>query len=114
MAQSKKRKASKRSYAKKKVSEVVNQVREPLSLLSTLRDEGVANASALLALAGAVASGATRNLRLEAVKPQLSEMVGSLGFALRSDLEKLESRVEELETKLSEKEFETIRGHDDE
>ncbi len=33
---------------------------------------------------------------------------------LRDELEKLEARIEELETKLSEKEFEQMRGSDDE
>lgn len=114
MAKSKGKKSSKRTYAKQKVSEVVNQVREPLSLLSTLRTEGMANAMALVGLANAMASGATRNFRLETIKPQLREMIGTMGFALRTDLEALEARVEELETKLSEKEFEAIRGSDEE
>ena len=105
---------SPRAYAREKVSEVVSQVKEPLSLLSTLREEGMANAIALLGLASNVATGATRNLRLEAVKPQLREVVSSMGFALREDLEKLEARIEELELKLSEKEFEAIRGSDEE
>jgi hypothetical protein len=105
-----KKKPSKRN----KVSDVVNQVREPFSLLSTLKEEGVANAIALMGLAGAVASGATKNLRLESIKPQLRELIGSMGFAMRADVEQLEARVEELETKLSEREFEAIRGSDDE
>jgi hypothetical protein len=114
MRKASKSKKSRKPSAKEKVSQVVNQVREPLSLLSTLKEEGVANAVALMGLAGAVASGATRNLRLENIRPQLAEMMGTMGFALRSDLERLEARVEELETKLSEKEFEAIRASDEE
>ncbi len=92
----------------------MNQVREPLSLLATLKEEGVANAAAFMSLASALASGATRNFRMEAIKPQLVDLMGSMGFALKSDLESLEARIEELEQKLSEKEFETIRGNDEE
>ena len=106
---SQKTKRSPRSFAKVKVSEMVNQVKEPLSLLGTLKEEGMANAISIIGIAGSVASGATRNLRLEALRPQLKELMNSLGFALRSDLERLESRVEELEARLSEREFEAIR-----
>jgi hypothetical protein len=113
-APSKSQAKAKRAHAKEKVSRMVNQVKEPLSLLSTLKEEGLANAVALLGLASTVATGATRNLRLETIKPQLRELINSMGFALREDVEKLESRVEELELKLSEKEFEAIRGSDDE
>lgn len=114
MPKPKKKTPSLRATAKEKVSEVVNQVREPFTLLSVLKEEGISNAVALLGLASTMASGATRNLRLEAIKPQLRELIGSIGFALRADLEKLEARIEELETKLSEKEFEAIRGNDEE
>jgi polyhydroxyalkanoate synthesis regulator phasin len=105
---------SRRADAKKRVREVVSQVKEPLSLLSTLREEGLANAMALLDMASSVASGATRGLRVDALKPQIRELVSSMGFALSSDVEKLEARVEELEQKISEKEFAEIRGHDEE
>jgi polyhydroxyalkanoate synthesis regulator phasin len=105
---------SRRATAKKKMSDVVRQVKEPLSLLSTLREEGLANAMTIMTLASSVASGATRNFRADAVKPQLRELVNSLGFALRSDLEKLEARIEDLEQKLAEKEFAEIRGQDEE
>jgi uncharacterized protein YjgD (DUF1641 family) len=96
---------SKRKKAKEKVSKVIDQVKEPLSLLNTLKEEGVANALTFLTMASAVAEGAKKNLKLEMVKPQLKDLVGSLGFALREDLERLEARLEELEHKLSEKEY---------
>lgn len=106
---------SRRPAAKRtKISEVVKQVKEPLSLLSTLREEGMANAMALMGIASSVASGATKNFRVDAVKPQLHELIHSMGFALRADLEKLEARLEELEQKISEKEFAEIRGNDEE
>ncbi|MGZ3652327.1 MAG: hypothetical protein ACXVB9_04780 [Bdellovibrionota bacterium] len=109
-----KKKSPRRAYAKEKVSKVVNQVKEPFSLLSTLREEGLSNAMALMGLASTMATGATKNFRLETIKPQLREMINTMGFALQADLEKLESRIEELELKISEKEFAEIRGHDEE
>lgn len=108
------KKPGKRARAKEKVEKIVDQVSEPFSLLNTLKEEGLANAMALFGLAGSIASGATRNIRLDALKPQLYDVVSSLGFALKEDLEKLEARIEELETKLAEKEFDEIRGSDDE
>lgn len=110
----KKKSESKRARTKDKVTKVVEQVSEPFSLLNTLKEEGLANAMALFGMAGALASGATKNIRLDALKPQLYEIVSSLGFALKEDVEKLEARIEELETRLAEKEFEEIRGSDDE
>lgn len=107
---------TKRSPAAR-VRKVVHQVREPFSLLQTLKDEGVANALTLFtmanAMASSVASGAARNLRPDAIRPQLKELVGSLGFALREDLERLESRIEELEQSLSEREYEKLKSEDE-
>lgn len=115
MAKKSEKKSPRRSTrAKDRVSKVVDQVREPFSLLNTLKEEGMANAMALFGIAGAVASGATKNLRLDVVKPQLYEIMTSMGFALREDIEKLEARIEELETKISAKEFEEMRGASDE
>lgn len=108
-----KKKAAK-SQPRDRVSRVVDQVKEPLSLLNTLKEEGLANAMTLIGIASSVASGATKNFRPDLIKPQLLEMVGSLGFARIEDLERLEARVEELEAKLSEKEFEAIRASDEE
>lgn len=110
----KKKSESKRVRAKEKVSKVVEQVSEPFSLLNTLKEEGLANAMALFGMAGALASGATKNIRLDALKPQIYDIVSGLGFALKEDVEKLEARIEELETKIAEKEFEEIRGSDEE
>lgn len=106
------KKTSKRSFAKAQVSKVVNQVKEPFSLLGTLKEEGMANVIMLLGMAGSMASGAKKNLRLEAVKPQLRELVSSLGFALKEDFEDLAARVDELEHKLAKKEFAELSGED--
>lgn len=115
MAKKSEKKSPRRSIrAKDRVSKVVDQVSEPFSLLNTLKEEGMANVMALFGIAGAVASGATKNLRIDSIKPQLFELLTTMGFALREDVEKLEARLEELETKISAKEFEEMRGANDE
>ncbi len=117
MAKKNEKKAPRRSKptrAKDRVAKVVDQVREPFSLLNTLKEEGLANAMALFGIASAVASGATKSLRFDTIKPQLFEVLTSMGFALREEVEKLEARIEELEVKISAKEFEEMRGASDE
>jgi hypothetical protein len=109
----KKKTASRPRRAKEKVSKVIHQVKEPFSLLGTLREEGLSNAINFLTMAGAVAGEARKNLRLEAMRPQLKDLVSSLGFAFRSDLDRLEARLEELEQKLSEREYEALSRDDD-
>ena len=109
-----KKTAAKKTAAKKpRVSRVIEQVREPFSLLQTLKEEGLSNALTLLTMANAMAEGAKKNLKLEAMKPQLKELVSSLGFAFRSDLERLEVRLEDLEQKLSEREYDNLRGDEE-
>lgn len=102
------RKSSVRKVARERVSKVIHQVKEPFSLLGTLREEGMASAISLLGLASGMASGAAKNLRIESLRPQLKELIQSLGFAFREDLEQLEARVEELEQKISEHEYRNI------
>jgi hypothetical protein len=92
--------------AKERVEKVLHQVKEPLSLLSTLREEGLNSAMTFLTMA----SGASKNLRFEAIRPQLKEIIGSLGFATRADLDRLEMRIEELEHKLSDREYAALTG----
>lgn len=102
------------SYAKETVSNVLHQVKEPLSLLNTLKEEGMANAITLLGMASTVASGASKNLRMDMIRPQLKEVVSSLGFATQEDIQKLENRIEELEEKLSQKEYQELTEITDE
>jgi hypothetical protein len=110
----KKKSPSRPRRAKEKVSKVIHQVKEPFSLLGTLKEEGLSNAISFLTMASAVAGEARKNLKLEAMRPQLKELVSSLGFAFRSDLDRLEARLEELEQKLSEREYEALKGDDEE
>ena len=101
------------AYAKAKVSKVLDQVKEPFSLLGTLKEEGMANALMFLSIASNVAEGAKKNLRMDAVKPQLRELISSLGFAMKDDYEALAARVEELEHKLSQKEYSELSSVSD-
>lgn len=90
-----------KSSSREKVKKVIEQVREPLGLLETLKEEGIASATMLLGMASNMASGAAKNLKMEHIKPHLRELVQSLGFAFHADLEKLEARVEELEDRIA-------------
>lgn len=110
----KKKSSSRPRRAKEKVSKVIHQVKEPFSLLGTLKEEGLSNAISFLTMAGAMADEARKNLRLDAMRPQLKEIVSSLGFASRSDLDRLEARLEELEQKLAEREYEALSRDDEE
>lgn len=107
---SSRRRRSVRSAVKARADRVIHQVKEPFSLLGTLKEEGMANAIALLSMAGAAAGAARQSLRAETLKPAMRELVQSLGFAFREDVERLESRLDELEQKLSEREYENLRS----
>lgn len=108
-----KKKSAPRKSARERVSKVIDQAREPFSLLGTLKEEGMANAMTFLTMASAMATGAKNNIRLEKLRPQLKELVSSLGFAFREDLERLEHRLEELEHLLSEREYAKLKGEEE-
>ncbi len=93
-----KKRKDKIKKAKKQIDRVVEQVKEPFTLLETLKEEGMANAHFLL---GMVAEAA-KNFRMDQIKPQVNEVVHTLGFAKRSELESLEARLDELETRIAE------------
>lgn len=96
------------NQAKQKVEEVIDQVKEPLSLLNTLKEEGMASAMTFLT----VASSAMNTLKSDAVSAQLKEVVFSLGFASKADIERLEDRIDELQQKLTEREL-ADEGYDE-
>ena len=106
--------AKPRKSVRAKAKKVIHQVKEPLSLLGTLKEEGLSSAVQFLAMAGAMAGEARKNFKLEAVAPQLKDLVSSLGFVTRSDLERIEERLDELEQKISEKEFDALRRGEEE
>ena len=93
-----KKKKDKINKARKHIDRVVEQVKEPFTLLETLKEEGMANAHMLLGMM----AGAAKNFRVDQIKPQVKEAVNSLGFAKRSELESLEARLDELETRIAE------------
>ncbi len=94
----------------RKVKKVILQAKEPLSLLETLKEEGMANAMLLMNLA----SGAAKNLKMENIKPMVKEAVKSLGFAKKAEFDKLQDRVEELEDRLTVLEEHHVHHHSDE
>lgn len=96
---------AKPSSAKSKVDKVLHQMKEPLSLFGTLKEEGMANATAFLSMASMLASGAKQSLRPEVLKPAVKDLVQSLGFAMQEDVARLEERIEELEQKIAEREL---------
>jgi multidrug resistance efflux pump len=101
-------KKKKTESSKPRIRSALNQVKEPLSLLSTLRDEGMANASYWLQMASQAASSAadiSRQVGFSRLKPQARELLAQTGFALREDVERLEARLEELEGKVSDLEM---------
>ena len=113
-AKAKAKTTAKRAPRKEKIKKVIDQAKEPFSLLTTLREEGMANLMALFTLGSAVASGATKNLKVENLRPALKELIHSLGFVMREDIERLETRVEELENKIAELEIEELKSFSDE
>ena len=89
---------------------VMDQVKEPFALLETLKSEGLANATLVLGMA----SEAAKNFRLEQLKPQLKEMMHSVGFVTKSYVERLEERIDELEGRVADLETEAGPRDEDE
>ncbi len=83
-----KKKATKSKPVRKSIKTMVDQVKE----------EGMANAGMLLGMV----AGAAKSFRVESIRPQLKEVMTSLGFATLSEVERLEARLDELETRISE------------
>ena len=85
--------------------EKFRQMKEPLALLETFRNEGLSNLLSLSGMASGFAAGAVNNIGISSAKPMLFEAMRSLGFVVTEDLEKLETRLENLEQKLAEMEY---------
>jgi BMFP domain-containing protein YqiC len=92
-----KQKSKSRARRSASVKRIVDQVKEPLSLLETLKEEGLARAMYLLG----VASTASKSINKDKLREQLKDTVQNLGIVTRADFERLEARVEELESKLT-------------
>lgn len=81
---------------RKKVEKVFRQAKEPLSLLNTLKEEGLSRAAQLAAFAGAAA----KSVNADMVKDQVRDSLGQLGFATRAEVQRLQERIVELEERL--------------
>lgn len=81
---------------RKKVEKVIRQVKEPMSLLHTLKEEGMSKAMQFASIAGTAA----KNINFDGAKDQLKATVAQLGFVSKSDLENLEERLTALEERL--------------
>lgn len=83
---------------KPRIKKIMDQVKEPLSLLETLKTEGLARGLFLLNAAGEAAKSINR----EKLAEQFKELLPLLGLVQYKDFAELESRVCELEDKLNE------------
>lgn len=81
-----------------RVNKILEQAKEPFSLLETLKEEGMARAMYLLS----VASFAAKNVNKDKLVENLKEAVHSLGLVTHAELHSLEERIEQLEERLSE------------
>lgn len=89
---------------RRKVKRAILEAKEPLSLLETLKEEGMANAMMLFSMA----SEAAKHLKPDAIKPQLKEFLSTMGYASRGELEQLHARIEELEDRIAELEEQSL------
>lgn len=108
MAKSKAKAKSKKgqkpaSKKAERISKIIEQAKEPLSLIETLKEEGMARAGYLLGVAAEMAGGVTK----EGVMSQLKEVPAAVGIAtkeevraLKKQISALEDRIEQLEAKL--------------
>lgn len=81
------------SRAEDALARVFNQAKEPLSLIETLKEEGVARAAYLVGFAANMAGSVTK----AGVKSQVSDLAKTFGFVTKPELEKLRARIESLE-----------------
>lgn len=81
-----------------KVKKIVNQVKEPLSLLETLKEEGMARAMFLMG----AATGAAKQVNKDKIFSQFKDALHLAGVVTRTDLEALEERIEVLEAQIAE------------
>lgn len=85
-----------------RISRIIDQAKEPLGLIDTLKEEGLARAGYLLGVAAGTASTLTR----ESVKSQVKDLAKNLGLVTKKEHERLLARVEDLESR-----FEAIEEH---
>ena len=91
-----KRKA--KTASKSRRSRVIEQMKEPLSLLETLKEEGMARAIDFIGMA----SAAAKNVQKDKVIEQLRDGVKSLGLISREEASSLRHRIAALEERVRE------------
>ncbi len=102
--QSKGKTRSKRKIASKAdlVSKIIDQAKEPIGLLDTLKEEGLARAGYLLGVAAGTASSLTK----ESVQAQVKDVAKILGLVTKKEYDRVKARVEDLESR-----FEAMEEH---
>lgn len=95
---------SKRKIGSKadRISKIIDQAKEPLGLIDTLKEEGLARAGYLLGVAAGTASSLTK----ESVKTQVKDVAKTLGLVTKKEYDRLKARVEDLESR-----FEAMEEH---
>lgn len=98
------RSRSKRKIGTKadRISRIIDQAKEPLSLIDTLKEEGLARAGYLLGVAAGTASSLTK----ESVKTQVKDIAKTLGLVTKKEYDRVKARVEDLESR-----FEAMEEH---
>ena len=87
----------KEKHAKsERIQRVLDQAKEPLGLLETLKEEGMARAGYLLGLAAEMSKQVTR----ENIGSQIREVSGAVGIASKDEVRKLKARISELEERI--------------
>jgi hypothetical protein len=103
-----KREASPRS--KNRIDRVIEQAKEPLSLIETLKEEGMARAGYLLGIAAEVAGTMTK----QNLGAQIAEFGGAVGIVTKADLARLERKLQDISDRLEALEGGTLSTEQDE
>ena len=95
--QAQKKQTRKSSEKKSSMKEkIISQVKEPLSLLETLKEEGMARAFSLMSAAGE----ASRHINKDKLFMQMADAFHMAGMVTRTDIKALEERIQELEAQI--------------
>ncbi len=98
------RKSTRRKISSKadRISKIIDQAKEPLGLIDTLKEEGLARAGYLMGVAAGTASSLTK----ESVKSQVKDVAKTLGLVTKKEYDRLKARLEDLESR-----FEAMEDH---
>ena len=84
------------SRRRRPIDRVIEEAKEPLSLIETLKEEGMARAGYLLGIAAEVAGSVTK----QNFGAQIAELGGVVGMATKADLARLERKIQALSDRL--------------